>query len=63
MTDEEHIPMRLARGRGLRNLDLLEQAARAQGLSPQQFYAQVGTERPAVVSEGPKVVTWRQGVR
>jgi hypothetical protein len=63
MTDLEHMEMRLAMSNGLWALDQMEQAARAQGLSPQEFYAQVGTERPAVIAEGAKVVTWRKGDR
>jgi hypothetical protein len=51
MTDLAHMDMRVAIGNGLRALDQMEQRARAQGWSPQQFYAQVGTERPAVVPE------------
>jgi hypothetical protein len=57
------IALGLAQGQALHTLTLLEQALRAEGWSPQAFYAALGTERPKVAKEGPKVVTWRQGVR
>ena len=57
------IALGLAQGQGQHTLDLLVQTARAEGWSPQAFYAALGTERPAVVTEGPMVVTWRQGQR
>jgi ABC-type branched-subunit amino acid transport system substrate-binding protein len=53
----------MAEGQSLHILDLLEQAARAQGMSPQEFYAAVGTERPEVAKEGRRVCEWRVGVR
>jgi hypothetical protein len=53
----------MAEGQALHILDLLEQAARARGMSAQQFYTAVGTERPAVAPEGRRVCEWRVGVR
>jgi hypothetical protein len=63
ITDEAHSPMRFARVRGGQTLDALEQAWRAKGGSPAQFYAALGTDRPDVVREGAQVVTWRKGDR
>jgi len=55
--------MGMAQGQALHTLDLMEQAAREQGMSPAQFYAALGTERPTVAKEGPRVCEWRVGQR
>jgi hypothetical protein len=52
-----------AEGQALHTLDLIEQSMRAEGWSPQAFYAALGTERPTVAPEGRRVCEWRVGQR
>lgn len=52
-----------AQGQALYTLDVIERSARAQGMSPAQFYTALGTERPAVAKEGPRVCEWRVAQR
>jgi hypothetical protein len=63
MTGRTDGDLGMARGQSLHVLNLMEEAARAKGMSPQAFYGAVGTERPTVVTEGPRVHEWRVGVR
>jgi hypothetical protein len=63
MTGAVDFDIGMARGQSLHILNLMEEAARAKGMSPQAFYAAVGTDRPEVAKEGRRVCEWRVGVR
>jgi hypothetical protein len=63
VTGADQWDLGMASGHAPHTLDALEQDARAKGMSPQQFYAALGTERPAVAQEGPHVCEWRVGQR
>jgi hypothetical protein len=63
VTGQDQWDLGMAEGQALHALDVLEQTYRARGWSPQDFYAAVGTERPDVAKEGPRVHEWREGQR
>jgi hypothetical protein len=52
-----------AEGQALHLLNTLEQTYRAKGWSLPAFYTALGTERPPVAKEGPRVHEWRVGQR
>lgn len=59
--DKKHIPMRLGASRGAHLLDILEDAIRGCGRTPQALYEAFGTPRPQIEPEGPHVVDWFDG--
>jgi len=63
VTGKDQWELGMAQGQALHALDQLVEQMRARGMSPAQFYAALGTERPEVAKEGPHVCDWREGQR